>query len=205
MVLIAEEDRARVAHAITEAETTTSGEIVAVIAAESDSHLWLPFLVASAVALLVPWPLIYLTWVAVQWIFLAQLLVFAALVVVFWWRPLRFAVLPRALKNRTAHRRAVEQFLAQNMHTTDGRTGVLIFVSVAERYAEIIADTAIHEKVDAATWQAIVDRLTAQIASEKAANGFIEAVTAVGALLASHYPPGSDLKGALPDRLIVLE
>jgi len=205
MTLIAEADRARVARAITEAERATAGEIVAVVAGESDNHLWLPFLVAGAVAMLVPWPLIFLTWMPVQWIYLAQIVVFAALVALFSWRPLRFAVLPAAVKNQAAHRRAVEQFLVQNMHTTEGRTGVLIFVSVAERYAEIIADTAIHEKVATGTWQAIVDRLTADIAAGRAADGFIGAIDSVGALLAEHFPPGTADRTALPDRLIVLE
>ena len=55
--------------------------------------------------------------------------------------PVRTALVPAHIKRLHAHRRAVEQFLAQNLHTTAGHTGVLIFVSVAERYAEILADT----------------------------------------------------------------
>ena len=56
-------------------------------------------------------------------------------------------LIPRSMQRTRAHRRAVEQFLVQNLHTTEGRTGVLIFVSVAERYAEILADHGIHAKV----------------------------------------------------------
>ena len=51
--------------------------------------------------------------------------------------------MPASIKHLHAHRRAVEQFLVQNLHTTSGRTGVLLFVSVAERYAQIVADKAI--------------------------------------------------------------
>ncbi|MCK9912500.1 hypothetical protein MXD81_25325, partial [Microbacteriaceae bacterium K1510] len=64
---------------------------------------------------------------------------------------IRTALVPAGLKRLHAHRRAVEQFLAQNLHTTEGRTGVLLFVSVAERYAEIIPDRAIDAKVPRGT------------------------------------------------------
>ncbi len=205
MALIAEADRARVARAITEAELGTSGEIVAVIAAESENFLWLPLLVAGVVALFVPWPLIFLTWMTVESIYLIQLVVFAGVFLLFLWRPLRYAAVPRTMKNRAAHRRAVEQFLAQNLHTTQGRTGVLIYVSVAERYAEILADTAIHEKVSDATWQGIITRLTSDIGADRSTDGFIYTIQAVGRLLAEHFPPGGCDSAALPDRLIVLE
>ena len=57
-------------------------------------------------------------------------------------------------------RRAVEQFLVQNLHTTKGRTGVLIYVSFAERYAEVIADDGIYKKVPPETWERVVRELT---------------------------------------------
>ena len=205
MSLISHEDHRRVSAAITAAEARTSGEIVAVVTSESAGHLWFAFLAGAVVALLVPWPLIYFTWIAVQWIYPRQLIVFGLVTIALFHRPLRFALLPRDILNRVAHRRAVEQFLAQNMHTTEGRTGVLIFVSVAERYAEIIADTGIHTRLPQSDWQAIVDRLTGEIGAGSPADAFIHAIEAVGAHLARHFPPGSDEKGALPDRLIVLD
>ena len=136
-LLFSAQEEQRIAEAIVAAERSTSGEIIAVIAAESDSYLYAPFLWASIIALLVPWPLIVLTWLPVQWIFLAQLLVFLVLLLVFLPQRVRLSLVPQSVKHLRAHRRAVEQFLVQNLHTTSGRTGVLIFVSVAERYAEV--------------------------------------------------------------------
>jgi putative membrane protein len=113
-------------------------------------------------------------------------------------------MVPTTVKRRHAHGRAVEQFLVQNMHTTEGRTGVLIFVSVAERYAEILADKGIHTKVPQAAWQAIVDELTASIGAGHTADGFVNAIEKSGAILAKHFPPGSADIHALPNHLIVL-
>jgi putative membrane protein len=204
MALISEDDKAKVAAAITAAERTTCGEIVAVIAPDSASYLHGPFLAAALVALALPWPFVYWTWWPIQQIYLLQLAVFAALSAIFMYEPLRLALVPRTVKQGRAHRRAVEQFLAQNLHTTQGRTGVMIFVSVAERYAEILADAAIHEKVPEDTWTTIVRDLTDHIGRGEAGTGFVRAIEAVGSHLAQHFPPGAQAPHTLANHLIVL-
>ena len=204
MTIVSEVDRKRVADAISSAERNTSGEIVAVIAGESASYAYAPFLWAALSALALPIPLIFFTWWPIQHIYALQLAVFAGLVLVFMYRPLRLALVPSRLKRQRAHRRAVEQFLAQNLHTMPSRTGVLIFVSVAERFAEIIADAGINEKVPEGTWQAIVDRLTKDIGDGQAGEGLVRAVAAVGAELARHFPPGGHDPHAFANHLIVL-
>ncbi|MCB1521645.1 MAG: TPM domain-containing protein [Hyphomicrobiaceae bacterium] len=203
--LFSEAEQARIAKAITTAEQATSGEIVAVIATECDSYLYAPFMWSALIALLVPWPLIFMTWMPVQHIFLIQLIAFIALLLVLLPKPIRFALIPRAVKHERAHRRAIEQFVSQDLHTTAGRTGVLIFVSVAERYAEVLADVGIDAKVPPGTWRDIVDNLTASIAAGRAADGFVNAITAAGQQLAQHFPPGSANPNELPNHLIVLD
>jgi putative membrane protein len=205
MALVNGDGQKRISAAIEAAEKKTSGEIVAVIAADSSAYLHVPFMWAALVALLVPWPFIHFTWMTVHMIWLIQLVVFVLLFVLILYRPVRFALVPGTTKRLRAHRRAVEQFLTQNLHTTDGRTGVLIFVSVAERYAEIVADAGIHKKVPDAEWQSIVDELTTAIGAGRAADGFIAAVDAIGRKLAVHFPPGTIDPTRLPNHLIVLE
>jgi len=65
---------------------------------------------------------------------------------------LRFYVVPRRAKHDRAHSEAMRQFFAQGLDKTEHRTGVLIFASVAERYAEIVADAGINEKVTPQVW-----------------------------------------------------
>jgi putative membrane protein len=198
-------DRERVAAAIGEAEKHTSGEIVAVVATASASYVSVAPLVAALVALLVPWPLIYFTWWPVQWIYLLQLAVFLVVASIIYYRPIRMALVPASIKRDRAHKRAVEQFLAQNLYTTDGHTGVLIFLSAAEHYAEIIADRNIYKLAPQDEWQAMVDRLTSRIGDGRAADGLIETIEAAGALLSKHYPPGSGSTNELPNHLIVID
>ena len=145
--LFTAEDEKRVSAAINAAEQGTAGEIVAVVTRSSSNPGYFALLWAAMVALLVPWPLIYFTWWTMQWVFGLQIIVFLALVALLNSDPCKRWVVPASVAKRWAHQRAVEQFLAQNMHTTASRTGVLIFVSVAERYAEVLADTQIDAKV----------------------------------------------------------
>jgi len=198
------DDEVRINRAINDVESRTSGEVVAVVASESDSYLFAPILAAALLALLAAWPLIYFTWMSVQWIYVVQIALFVALTVAFSLRPLRYMLVPKSMKHERAHARAVEQFLAQNLHTTEGRTGVLIFVSVAERFAEILADSAIHKAVPPETWQGIVDRMTAEIEDGRTADAFVHAIDSVGDLLARHFPPGSGPDNILTNHLIVI-
>lgn len=201
---LAPDDETRISAAIQAAERRTSGEIVAVVARESDSYLWSPILVAALAALAIAAPLIFLTWINVQWIYLAQIATFVVLAAVLSLRPLRYALVPAIVKRERAHARAVEQFLVQNLHTTSGRTGVLIFVSIAERYAEILADAGVHSKVSGQTWQTIVDQMTVEIAAGRTGDAFVQTIDAVGQIMAEHFPPGSADATALPNHLIVL-
>ncbi len=212
MPLFNAEEEQRISAAISAAERKTSGEIVAVIAQSSENYLYVPFLIASLVALFVPWPLMHLvwtpdknTWIENQHIYLIQLLVFLILLAAIWPKRIRSVLVPRTVRAAHAKRRATEQFLAQNLHTTAGRTGVLIFVSVAERHAEILADKGIDERVPAGTWQEIVDRLTKEISEGRAAEGFVHAIDTAGKHLATHFPPGKIDPNELPDHLIILD
>jgi putative membrane protein len=204
MGLVSAEELKRVTEAIATAEGKTSGEIVAVIAPQSARYLHIPFLWGGLAALLVPIPLIYWTWLPIQQIYFTQIAVFAAVALVLAVRPFRLVLVPRSEKHHQAHRRAVEQFLAQNLHTTPGRTGVLIFISVAERFAEILADDGIHKRVPESAWQTIVNDLTGHIGRGQAGKGLVEAIETAGGLLADHFPPGSATSNALPNHLIVL-
>jgi len=199
------EEQAAISAAIAAAEAKTSGEIVVVAAVASDGYRSFGVLWAALLALAVPMPLIFASKWPVEIIYLLQLIVFFVCLVLFQLRRLRYALVPRAVKRARAHQRAVEQFIAQNLHTTEGRTGVLIYVSFAERFAEVIADTGIYRKVPPSTWEDVVGELTNHLASGSIAEGFIRAVERCGKVLAKHFPPGTADSNELPNHLIILD
>ena len=98
---------------------------------------------------------------------------------------------------------ARRQFLEQGLHHTAGETGVLIFVSEAEHYVEILADRGIDEHVGHERWQAIVDAFTARVKAGETVEGFIECVDACGALLALHVPATHE-RNELPNHLVMI-
>ncbi len=205
MHILSKRERTRISRAIEKAEARTSGEIVAVISDSSDDYMFIPLLWAALLALFAPVLMFALTtWPALH-VYAVQLGVFVAGALAVQWWPLRIALVPRAVKRARAHRHAMGQVLARNLHTTKGRTGVLIFVSMAERFAEVIADEGIYRKVSPAIWDDVVARLGADIARGEVADGFIEAISQCGGVLAEHFPPGSTDANELPNRLIVLE
>jgi putative membrane protein len=200
---ITAEDHAAIAAAIRTAEQRTSGQLVCVLAHASSGYAYAPILWASAIALALPWPLIYLTPWSVERIFLAQLALFIVAGLLLSWMPLRRWLVPRRVQRARAHHAALEQFFLRRVSHTANRAGVLIFVSLAERYAHIIADEAIAAKVPQAEWQAAIDALTGHMHSGRIAAGFVAAIERCGAVLAQHAPPDGS-PNVLPDRLYVM-
>jgi putative membrane protein len=200
---ITAEDYKAIAAAIRAAEQRTSGQLVCVLAHASSNYAYVPISWASVLALALPWPLIYFTQWSVEWIFLAQLVAFLLAGLLFSWMPLRLLLVPRAVRRVQAHRMALEQFLVRNVGHTTNRSGVLIFVSLAEHYARIIADEGVARRVHNSEWQAAIDALLAHVRDGRIAAGFIAAVERCGAVLAEHAPPDGS-PNELPDRLYVM-
>ena len=200
-----EQVRERIAEAISKAEERTSGEIVAVVAPSSDDYALIPIMWASLAALTVPAILFLLTDLSAWTIYAIQLTVFLILAMALGREPLRYRVVPRAIAHRRAHRHAVDQFLSQNLHTTKGRTGVLIFVSIAEHYAEIIADEGIYQKVDPSHWDEALKAMLGHIKRGEIEQGFLAAIEASADVLAEHFPVSANDEDELPNHLIVLK
>ena len=200
---LSKEDHEAIAAAIHRAEQRTCGQIVCVLARASSNYTYIPVLWATALALLVPWPLIVFTGWSVQRIFAVQLAVFIVAALALSLRPLRMALVPRSVRRARAHHAALEQFVVRRVAHTRNRSGVLIFVSLAERYARVIADEGVAHKVSQADWQTAVDVLVGHFREGRIAAGLIAAIERCGALLAAHAPPDGS-PNALPDRLYVM-
>jgi putative membrane protein len=200
--MISAADKVRIADAIRAAETRTSGEIYCVIARHSSDYRLVPIVWAAVVALLVPLPLIALTSWPAPVVYLFQLSVFIVVALALSHPKLRFRVVPRRARHDQAHAEAMRQFFAQGLDKTEHRTGVLIFASTAERYAEIVADAGINEKVTPQVWERAINELTVAITAGRPADGFVAAIEQCGAVLAKHFPPGAFKRDELPDKLL---
>jgi putative membrane protein len=200
---LTEENRMAITAAIQKAEKRTCGQIICVLARSSSDYSAVPIEWAAGIALIAPWPLIYFTQLSVQRIFLIQILVFIVAALILSWLPLRLALVPPAVRRARAHRAAIEQFFLRGLANTRHRCGVLIFASMAEHYARIIADEGVASKVNQSEWQDAIDTLVGHMRDGHIAEGFIAAIERCGGVLAAHAPP-SDPPDELPDRIFVL-
>lgn len=204
MALFSHADMERIGAAIAEAEKHTAGEIVVVVARSASSYSFVPALWATLLALALPWPLLRFTALSAERIYLLQLIVFLAVAVLLWLLPNRAALVPGYIRRRRAHQEALEQFLAQGMVRTAHRTGCLIYVAEAERYAEVLADEAIASRVDVEVWKETIELLTDALKQDRAVDGFVRAIARCGKVLAEHAPPKKRNANELPDRVILL-
>jgi putative membrane protein len=206
MIRFSKSDKARITAAIHAAEKNTSGEFVAVVARASDHYIVLPLLWSAIVALLFPGACL-LAGVSLGWVHLyqLQLLIFIALAALLLTVPgLHLLLIPRHVKHAHASRLAQAQFYRQGVQLTPHHSGVLFFVSLAERYVEIVADKGIHEKLGEAHWQGIIDVFVREVRRGRVVDGFVEAIGACGAAMAAHYPPDPNETSELSDGLIEL-
>ena len=198
------EDRDAIAEAVAQAESLTSGEIVVVIDRAASSYRTVPVVMALTLALFVPWPLLALTATSAPRIFLIQLICAALLLGALLWYGRAGRFVPGFVKRRRAHDVALREFTARGLTRTQGRTGVLLYVALQERYAEIVVDTGIEGKVDQETWRGIIEPLLASARQDLLREGLIEAVGAVGRVLSRHAPRAADDIDELPNKVVIL-
>ena len=121
-------------------------------------------------------------------IFLAQIVIFVAMFLILSESPLGRVLVPRRARRAHAHRAAMEQFMIRGMARKQNRAGVLIFVSLAEHYARIVADDGIASKVHQSVWQDAIDALLDRAGDGEIAEGFVIAVKKCGSGFGRTFP-----------------
>lgn len=210
MSLLKEHEQREVGEAIARVERDTDAEIVTVLAAQADDYAYIPLLWAGLAALIVPGALAVIagwlgvaSWVGTWTLLLMQWALFAVLAIVFRLPGVTTHLIPRHVRYWRATNLARRQFLEQNLHRTEAGTGVLIFVSEAERYVEILVDHGISSRLDNAVWAEIVADFTRRVREGQTQQGFLDCVEACGKLLQTHVPATHE-RNELPNRLVVL-
>jgi len=201
---ISAQDQERISLAIRSAEAKTSGEIVCVLAQSSSDATALPVFLAAMAALALPWLLVGFTVMTVQRILSLQIVLFFASMAVLCLPQVRVALMPRKTRRAAAYRVAMEQFASRGIARKAERSGILIFVLLAERYARIIADEGIAARVPQSEWQTTVDALVAHMRDGRIADGFVTAIEICGNNLARHFPRTATSRDDLADRIYLI-
>lgn len=219
---LTEAERKRIGAAVAEAEAPCAGEIVTILSEQSDSYgdvalAWSAIAAMLALTALAIAPDFYLglyeratgLW-AHEW-HAGGIIAFAAAVaglkflgmwLIQLWPPLKFLLVPPQIKHARVRARAITCFKVGTERRTHGRTGILIYLSMREHRAEIVADEAIAAKVAPEVWGDAMAVMLADLREGRVADGMIAAIGRVGAVLAEHFPRDANDINELPDRLI---
>jgi putative membrane protein len=197
-------DEDRIAAAITEVEKKTSGEIMVVVGRSASGYHLVPIVWAALITLAAPMFLLLVFSLTARRLYEIELIVFGVCAFVLSFGRYRYRLVPGWIKRGRAHEAAREQFLARRISYTQARTGVLLYVALAEHFAELVPDAAVAELIDDASWKPVIERLTAKLREERVADALIEAVEAIGAILAAKFPPSPGHQNELPNKVVLL-
>ena len=100
--------------------------------------------------------------------------------------------------------RAREVFAQQGVWNTQENNGVLVYVLLADRKVEIVADRGVDAKVDPGEWRAICDAMDVHFHAGRFEPGALEGVRGVSALLARHFPASGEERNELGDRPVLM-
>ena len=221
-IYLNEADHQRISAAVAAAESRSAGEIVTILADRSDGYtdvamVWSALAAFLALCALTIAPDFYLGlydqltggWVQ-NWhpreVFAVAAIVaslkFGGMMILQMWQPLKFWLVLPAIKHARVRDRAVRAFRIGAERRTHGRTGILIYISIREKRAEIVADEAIAAKVAPEVWGDAMAAMLAHLRDGRLADGLVAAVEKVGTVLSAHFPRAEDDRNELPDRLI---
>ena len=196
---------AAIRSAIAGVERKTAGELVVVILEESDSHpqaRWLAALLSGLASYML---------VAGSGLdehpstVLAALLGGGALgwVLAFFLPGFRRYFVAPGRADAMAEEQALQEFADLGVHRTEGRTGVLLLVSLFERSVIVLADDGIHRKADPAAWIEADRRVLEGIAMGSLAKGLLAGMESIAEVLARHCPLAESERNELPDHLVI--
>ncbi|RYY23602.1 MAG: hypothetical protein EOP62_19640 [Sphingomonadales bacterium] len=223
-MLLSQADHDAVTTAVAKAELSSDGEIVTVVAGQSDAYHdvalhWAVLAMLIALALLAWQPglaewlhsRILNNWaehVPPGWYLTVGLVLatatFLAVRFLLAIDGLRMMLTPGATKTRRVKRKALQLFRTSAEKRTKAATGVLLYLSLAEHRAEIIADESIHSRVTPDVWGAAMAALLVKVKAGHPGEGMAAAVEQIGIVLAEHFPRSEGDTNELPDRLIEL-
>ncbi len=221
---MSEADHRLVSEAVGEAEKSTDGEIVTIVADVSDdyretAYVWASLAALGVLAAFALLPDFYRSVMAMltgEWNYEFSLGSYVALAgtmaLIKWlavwallhWQPLRLLLTIPFAKQRAVRLRAIDLFRVGTESRTAGRTGILIYLSLKEHRAEIVADEAIVSKVSGEVWGDAMLALIDHTRDGEPGAGMAAAVQQVGIVLSEHFPKSDGNPNELPDRLIEL-
>ncbi len=204
------EEQQAVTDAVHKTELRTSGEIVPMIVAQSDSYplaeIRAGFLFSMPVALLLTAPVAGMFWLEStnMWVFLSLLLplFWGATLVIRFFPGIKRYLLSGEDMEAEVQETALAAFFTERLYKTRDANGILIFISLLERRAWVIADSGISDRIPHERWQDAVSVITCGIHDKKQCQALCQAIGMIGEILENEFPIGDDDHNELHNLII---
>lgn len=198
--LLSDEASERIEAAVRAAEQRTSGEIVPMIVDRSDDYADVRLASAAALAFVAGLITLVTPLDPLYWLPPLQIAAFGLAYLASDAREVLRRLVPAERRVERARLAARLAFFELGLTGTRDRTGILLYVSLLEHQVVVLADRGIDEKVEAGTWDGVVERILAGIRSGRAEEGLCEAIERCADMLATRFPRRPDDVNELPDR-----
>ncbi|MAW07694.1 MAG: hypothetical protein CME61_05370 [Halobacteriovoraceae bacterium] len=187
--------------AVLQAERHTSGEIVPVILKKSDEYLYAHYLLALIFSIM---GLLIVENIDINVIDNVTAVIILSLIGFFlpYIRSIKKILLTKKEVQEEVNQKALQMFYEQGLQNTKDGTGILIYISILEKKAVILADKGINQKVTPDYWDCEIAKLISFIKSKKMTKGVCEIISDIGGKLSEHFPIESDDKNELKNDLI---
>jgi putative membrane protein len=205
MARLSPAERERILAAVAAAERRTSAEFSVAVAEAADFYAEIRLLVPALLAILAG-PLLLAMGVVRDLLLLSAIpaLVFVLGSAILLPDAVVARAVPSQIRESRARRLARSLFVELGLARPRERTGVLLFIALAEHHVEIIAGAGIAERIDAQAWQEVVDRFVAEVRSGSLASALIGAVERAAAVLAEAFPCRDSDQDEVPNRVVEL-
>ncbi|AHI05343.1 hypothetical protein BDW_04175 [Bdellovibrio bacteriovorus W] len=201
-------DLEQIEKTIDRVEEQTHGEIVPVIVRKSSTVGHVPLtltLLLTLIVVMIEFPYSDWLWVT-PWVYLWPFLILALfgishfLAKIPW---IQKILVPEKDEVEQVQQRAHLEFYMNRVHRTEAGTGVLIFVSVMEKKAVVLADEGIAQKLPSATWDGVLEKLRKSLHDGQWGQGFVQAIEECGEHLKTHFPIENRSANQLKNHLVI--
>ncbi|HEY6420296.1 MAG TPA: hypothetical protein VIX59_14970 [Candidatus Binataceae bacterium] len=183
------EEHRRIDASVAAVERGTTADLDIVVTRVSDRYSLFPLVWAGLAALIVTaFAAILSPRLDGRSAILIEVLLLSVFMLLFELLPIGLALVPRRVKRAHARDLAHREFAAHVPGGEPNRHRILLFVSLGERYVEIVADHETHAMVPAGAWDKLVGDFVATVGANHLADGIVRAIEACGAVLQEHHP-----------------
>lgn len=202
---LSEKEKQKISKEIEDLEKQSSAELVAVITKQSSSYKYENILVSLIFVILFSIIALLVNDISATRLFQCQVIIlFFSYFIFIEFDSLLLKVLPKAYRYNKSSKYANKQFINLGLKTTKTKQAIMFFVSIDEKFVEIITDSKIKEKIEDSYWQTIVDSFILDVKNKQLKEGYLKAIKSCNKILIKNFPIQEDDENELSNEVIEL-